>query len=162
MGRQKEIAFTSVNGEAYNEIPQQVKREYPFAETAMVTLANDAANSGYIPDDVSSSHKTLQVLGSRLKPGCAGGGIVNTARTSWISHRDSGHPWAPIYSLWFLGFLQRAKTAHADTNAAPEEEERTPGIEGRRCIYWLHSGRQNGNRGLDDERKATRIVTSPS
>ena len=41
----------------------------------------------------------------------------------------------PINSLWFLGFSQRAKTARAETNAAPEEEERTPRIEGRR--RWI-------------------------
>jgi hypothetical protein len=68
-----EIAFTSVNGEAYNEIPQRLKRESPFAETVMVTLANGAANSGYIPDDVSFSHKTFQVLGPRLEAKLCGG-----------------------------------------------------------------------------------------
>ena len=73
------IAFTSVNGEAYNEISQRLKRESHFAETVMVTLANGAADSGYIPDDVSLSHKTFRVPSPRLKPGRAEGRIVNTA-----------------------------------------------------------------------------------
>jgi neutral ceramidase len=37
----------------------------------MVTLANGMANSGYIPDDALFGADTLQVLSSRLKPGCA-------------------------------------------------------------------------------------------
>jgi len=42
-----------------------------------VTLANGAANSGYIPDDASFSHYSFQVLSSRLKPGCAEAAIAN-------------------------------------------------------------------------------------
>jgi hypothetical protein len=42
-----------------------------------VTLANGRASSGYIPDDASFGHDTFQVLGSRLKPGCAEQGIAN-------------------------------------------------------------------------------------
>jgi hypothetical protein len=41
-----------------------------------VTLANGRANSGYIPDDESYGHQTFQVLGTRLKPGCAEAGIA--------------------------------------------------------------------------------------
>jgi neutral ceramidase len=43
----------------------------------MVTLANGAANSGYIPNDAAFGAQTFQVLGSRLKPGCAETAIVN-------------------------------------------------------------------------------------
>jgi len=34
------------------------------------------ANSGYIPNDASFGANTFQVLGSRLKPGCAETAIV--------------------------------------------------------------------------------------
>jgi len=37
------------------------------------------ANSGYIYSDDAYSHLTFQVIGSRLKPGCAEGRIVSTA-----------------------------------------------------------------------------------
>jgi neutral ceramidase len=43
----------------------------------MVTLANGMANSGYIPNDTASGALTFQVLGSKLKPGCAETAIVN-------------------------------------------------------------------------------------
>jgi len=36
-------------------------------------------NSGYIYSDEAYSHLTFQVIGSRLKPGCAEGRIVSTA-----------------------------------------------------------------------------------
>jgi hypothetical protein len=73
------IAFASVDGEVYNEIWLRLKKEAPFSNLMMVTLADGGANSGYIPDDASFSHRTFQVLGSRLKPGCAENGIVNNA-----------------------------------------------------------------------------------
>jgi hypothetical protein len=43
----------------------------------MVTLANGRANSGYIPNDAAFGAYTFQVLGSRLKPGCAEQGIAD-------------------------------------------------------------------------------------
>jgi hypothetical protein len=43
----------------------------------MVSLANGMANSGYIPNDTAFGALTFQVLGSRLKPGCAETAIVN-------------------------------------------------------------------------------------
>jgi hypothetical protein len=43
----------------------------------LVTLANGAANSGYIPNDTSFGAYTFQVLGSRLRPGYAESAIVN-------------------------------------------------------------------------------------
>jgi hypothetical protein len=48
-----------------------------MANTFMVTLANGAANSGYIPNDTAFGAQPFQVLGSRLKPGCAETAIVN-------------------------------------------------------------------------------------
>ena len=41
-----------------------------------MTLANGRANSGYIPNDAAFGAYTFQVLGSRLKPGCAEKAIV--------------------------------------------------------------------------------------
>ena len=71
------IALTTVNGEVYNSISQRMKKQSPMANTVMVTLANGRANSGYIPNDTSFGAYSFQVLGSRLKPGCAEQGISN-------------------------------------------------------------------------------------
>jgi hypothetical protein len=54
-----------------------LKRESPIANTFMVTLANSRADSGYIPNDTAFGALTFQVLGSKLKPGCAETAIVN-------------------------------------------------------------------------------------
>jgi len=72
-----DIALTAVNAEIYTMISQRTKRLSPMAHTVVVTLANGRANSGYIPDDASFGHNTFQVLGTRLKPGCAEQGIAN-------------------------------------------------------------------------------------
>jgi neutral ceramidase len=71
------IELTSVDAEVYTPIAQRLKRESPVTNTFMVTLANGAANSGYIPNDTATGALTFQVLGSRLKPGCAETAIVN-------------------------------------------------------------------------------------
>ena len=71
------IALTSVDAEVYSAIAQRLKRESPMADTFMVTLANGMANSGYIPNDTAFGALTFQVLGSRLKLGCAETAIVN-------------------------------------------------------------------------------------
>jgi neutral ceramidase len=72
-----DIALTSVNAELYTMIAQRTKQHSPMAHTVVVTLANGRASSGYIPDDASFGHETFQVLGSRLKPGCAEQSIAN-------------------------------------------------------------------------------------
>ena len=72
-----DIAITSVNAEVYNIISQEMKAASPMSNTMMVTICNGSANSGYIPDDEAFGRYTFQVLGSRLKPGCAEQGIVN-------------------------------------------------------------------------------------
>jgi neutral ceramidase len=72
-----DIALTAVNAELYTMIAQRTKRHSPMANTVVVTLANGKASSGYIPDDASFGHNTFQVLGSRLKPGCAEQGIAS-------------------------------------------------------------------------------------
>jgi len=74
-----DITFVTVNGEAYSQIGMRLKAESPSAHTLFVTLANGSANSGYIYSDEAFSHLTFQVIGSRLKPGCAEPRIVATA-----------------------------------------------------------------------------------
>lgn len=71
------IALASVDAEVYTPIAQRLKRESPMANTVMVTLANGMANSGYIPNDTAFGALTFQVLGSKLKPGCAETAIVD-------------------------------------------------------------------------------------
>ena len=73
-----EIVFAWVNGEVYSEIGMRLKAEAPASKTLMVTLANGSAGSGYIYSDEAYSHLTFQVIGSRLKPGCAETKIVST------------------------------------------------------------------------------------
>jgi neutral ceramidase len=74
-----EINFVTVNGEVYSEIGMRLKAEAPFSKTIVVTLANGSAGAGYIYADRAYSHLTFQVIGSRLKPGCAESKIVATA-----------------------------------------------------------------------------------
>jgi hypothetical protein len=74
-----DINFATVNGEAYSRIGMRLKAEAPANKTLVVTLANGSAGSGYIYSDDAYSHLTFQVIGSRLKPGCAEGKIVSTA-----------------------------------------------------------------------------------
>ena len=74
-----EINFVTVNGEVYSEIGMRLKAEAPSSKTIVVTLANGSAGAGYIYADRAYSHLTFQVIGSRLKPGCAEGKIVATA-----------------------------------------------------------------------------------
>jgi Neutral/alkaline non-lysosomal ceramidase, N-terminal len=70
------IALASVDAEIYSAIGNRIKLESPMANTVVVTLANGASNSGYIPNDAAFGAYTFQVLGSRLKPGCAEDAIV--------------------------------------------------------------------------------------
>ena len=74
-----DVNFVSVNGEVYSQIASRLKAASPASKTLMVTLANGAANSGYIYADDAYSHLSFQVIGSRLKPGCAEDGIINNA-----------------------------------------------------------------------------------
>jgi hypothetical protein len=57
----------------------RLKAASPASDTIVVTLANGRANSGYIYSDDAFSHLSFQVIGSRLKPGCAEGKIISTA-----------------------------------------------------------------------------------
>ncbi len=74
-----DINVVTVNGEVYSQISMRLKAEAPANKTMMVTLANGSANAGYIYSDNAYSHLTFQVIGSRLKPGCAEGKIVAAA-----------------------------------------------------------------------------------
>jgi neutral ceramidase len=66
-------AIGAVNAEIYTGIGQRIKAKSPLAHTMVAALANGSAGSGYIPTEDAFSRYTFQVLGSRLKPGCAGG-----------------------------------------------------------------------------------------
>jgi len=79
-----DVAITTVAAEIYTRIALRIKDESPMKNTMVATLANGKAASGYIPDEQSWGHLTFQVLGSKLKPGCAEAGIVNST-TSLIS-----------------------------------------------------------------------------
>jgi hypothetical protein len=74
-----DIYFASVNGEVYSQIGIRLKQAAPAAKLMVVTLANGLANSGYIYSNDASERRTFQVLSSRLKPGCAEDGVVQTA-----------------------------------------------------------------------------------
>ena len=73
------VALVPLNAEAYSVIGQDVKARSPLTNTVFVGLSNGMANSGYVPSDDAFGHYTFQVLGSRLKPGCAEPGIQNAA-----------------------------------------------------------------------------------
>ena len=72
-----DIALAGVNAEMYTNIALRTRRQSPLAHTVVVTLANGRAETGYIPDDESYSHQTFQVLGTKLKAGCAEAAIAN-------------------------------------------------------------------------------------
>ena len=72
------VALTEVNAEVYNRIALRTKSQSPLANTVFVALANGRADTGYIPDDDSYGHQTFQVLGTKLKQGCAEDAISNT------------------------------------------------------------------------------------
>ena len=72
-----DIVLGYANAEIYNRIGQRLKQESIYHNTLMVTLTNGMANSGYVPTDDAFGRYTFEVLGSRLKPGCAENAIVN-------------------------------------------------------------------------------------
>jgi neutral ceramidase len=74
-----DIHFVTVNGEVYTRIAMRLKAESPASQTMMVTVANGRANSGYIYSDDAFGSLVFQVVGSRLKPGCAEAKIVSKA-----------------------------------------------------------------------------------
>jgi neutral ceramidase len=72
-------AIGAVNAEIYTGIGQRIKAKSPLAHTMVAALANGSAGSGYIPTEEAFKRYTFQVLGSRLKPGCAEDAIVDAA-----------------------------------------------------------------------------------
>jgi len=77
-----DIDLVSVNGEVYNQIATHLKRVSPAAKTMMITIASGPpARSGYIYSNAAGDHLTFEVIGSRLKPGCAEDAIVASGVT---------------------------------------------------------------------------------
>lgn len=72
-------ALVSVNAEIYTGLSTRIKAASPLQDTVVVSLANGSAGSGYVPTEEAFYTQTFQVLGSRLKPGCAEDAIVNAA-----------------------------------------------------------------------------------
>jgi neutral ceramidase len=72
-----DVNLVSVNGEVYNQIATHLKEVSPATKTMMVTIASGPPiRSGYIYSNAASDHLTFEVIGSRLKPGCAEDAIV--------------------------------------------------------------------------------------
>lgn len=74
-----DIDFIRVNGEVHNDIWLHLKERMPENKAMMVTLADGAANSGYIYSNAVSSYLTFQVISSTLKPYCAEDKIISSA-----------------------------------------------------------------------------------
>lgn len=74
-----EVHISTVNGEVYTEISQRLKTEASVPNLMMTTLANGMANSGYIYSNNADDQLTFQVIGSRLKPGCAEDAIIDAS-----------------------------------------------------------------------------------
>ena len=73
-----EVGLAWVNAEIYSLIGQQAMARSPLNKTMVVTKSNGQPNSGYVPTDDAYGRNTFQVVRSRLKPGCAHTGIVNS------------------------------------------------------------------------------------
>lgn len=74
-----DIYITGINGEVYTNIGLKIKGAAPANKLIISTLTNGGANSGYIYSDDAFSHLSFQVIGSRLKPGCAENKITDAA-----------------------------------------------------------------------------------
>lgn len=85
------VALASIDAEVYTLIGQRLKKQSPLSNTVFVTLADGRAPSGYIPDDASYGHESFQVLGARIKEGCAEQTIANTL-TDLIDQYDLKQP----------------------------------------------------------------------
>lgn len=72
-----DIAIASINGEVFNPIAQELKKESPYVHTMMATATNGMATTGYIPNDAAFGQYTFEVLSSRLKPGYAERTIID-------------------------------------------------------------------------------------
>ena len=63
------IALTSVSGEVVTRIYRHLKKNSPFVNTILITLANDRV--GYIVDDASYDIPTFESTNTPFQPGCA-------------------------------------------------------------------------------------------
>jgi Neutral/alkaline non-lysosomal ceramidase, N-terminal len=70
-----DVALAGVSGEVFTLIAQRLQRESRAGRTIMVTHTNGSA--GYIPNDAAFDQVSYEITASRLRPGCAEGGIVN-------------------------------------------------------------------------------------
>jgi neutral ceramidase len=69
--RVNQVAVTGVSGEVFTSIYRRLKRESPFTNTIMVTIANDRI--GYIPGDADYD----RIRNASLVRGCAENAIVD-------------------------------------------------------------------------------------
>lgn len=69
------IAFTTVSGEVVTRIYHHLKKDSPFTNTIMITLANDRV--GYIVDDASYDTPTFESSNTPLQRGYAENAIVD-------------------------------------------------------------------------------------
>ena len=70
-----QIALTGVSGEVVTNIYWHLKKDSPYSNTIMITMANDRV--GYIADDAAYDTPIYEVTGSPLARGCAETAIVN-------------------------------------------------------------------------------------
>jgi neutral ceramidase len=69
------VALTEVSAEVVSKIYQDLRRQSPYPNTIMLTLAN--GRIGYVPDDASYDVWTREAVASPLKRGCGESTIVN-------------------------------------------------------------------------------------
>lgn len=70
-----DVALTEVSAEVVSKIYRDLRKDSPYADTIMITLANGRA--GYIPDDASYDVWTREAVASPLKKGCGESTIVS-------------------------------------------------------------------------------------
>jgi neutral ceramidase len=69
------IAITSVSGEVAMNIYYHLRKDSPFTNTMMITMANDRI--GYIVEDAAYDTPTFEAMGTPLQPGTAEKAIVH-------------------------------------------------------------------------------------
>jgi len=69
------IAITSVSGEVAANIYYHLRKDSPFTNTIMITMANDRI--GYIVEDAAYDTPTFEAMGTPLQPGAAEKAIVH-------------------------------------------------------------------------------------
>jgi neutral ceramidase len=69
------IALASVSGEVVTRIYHHLRKDSPFGNTILITLANDRV--GYIVDDASYDIPTFESTNTPLQRGCAESAIVH-------------------------------------------------------------------------------------